>query len=457
MNINTDITITILSNLIYNEDYTRRILAFIKPEYFQIISEEALFRKIKTFVADYGSLPTKEALMISVTNDPKIPEAVELEIKNILEHRIHNEIVSLDWLIEQTEKYCQERAIYLGMNQVLEIFDDPKKSNSETPKILMDAISLTFNPTVGHSYFGDINSRFDFYHKREEKLPFDLKFFNQITNGGVTNKTLNVILAKTGVGKTMFMCHFASSYLMQGKNVLYISLEMSEERIAERIDANLLNVNIQDLKKLSREEYEKKVNYVKTKTPGRLFIKEYPTATASAMHFRALLNELLLKQKFTPDVIFIDYINIACSSRFGGNASVGSYGYVKSIAEEFRGLAVEFDVPIWSCTQSNRSGGTDLEIENVSESYGISATVDLMIGIWTTDELEELSQVVVKQLKNRYNDLAMHRKFVVGIDRPKMRLYDVEDSGQTGINNDIVVKKNVKSEKDSKFNNINFG
>lgn len=432
--INDRVEILIIKNLIFNEEYTRRVLPFIFAEYFTDESERVLITKIKSFVTSFSQLPTREALMIQVSNDVSLSQVVEDKIKDVLSS-LQKDDCDLEWLIQETEKFCKDKAIYNAVYNTVSILEDPKKAKGDIPKLLSDALAVSFDPSVGHNYLEDSDERFDFYHKVEEKFPFDLEYFNKVTKGGVPRKTLNVILAGTAVGKSLAMCHMASSYFMLGKNVLYITLEMSQERIAERIDANLLNTPIQDLQCLPKDIYDKKISAVKQKTVGKLFIKEYPTATASATHFRALLNELQLKKNFTPDVIFVDYLNIASSSRVGNSSTVNSYTYIKNIAEELRGLAVEYNVPIWTATQTNRQGyvSTDIGLENTSESFGLPATADFMIALWTTEELEKLGQIVVKQLKNRYNDVTSFKKFVVGIDRSKMRLYDLDEAAQADL------------------------
>jgi replicative DNA helicase len=430
---------TILKNLIYNEEYLRKVLPFLKDEYFSDKTEGLLFKEITSFVQTYNSTPTIEAIGLAVKErrnltDDEVDKSEsylqEIELAKGQESKIQ-------WLIDKTEKFCQERAIYNAVLGSISILDGKDKTNDKgsIPKILSDALSVTFDNSVGHDYLEDSDDRYEFYHRHEERIPFDLEFFNKITKGGLPTKTLNIALAGTGVGKSLFMCHCAAGAMSLGRNVLYITMEMAEERIAERIDANLLNVTVDNLNSLPKEMYDKKIAKMKEKTTGKLIIKEYPTASASATHFRTLLNELNLKRSFVPDIIFIDYLNICCSSRIKAGSNINSYTYVKSIAEELRGLAVEFGVPVVSATQTTRSGFTssDPGLEDTSESFGLPATADLMFALITSEELEELGQIMVKQLKNRYSDPTMHKRFVIGIDRAKMRLYDVEQSGQDGL------------------------
>ena len=427
---------TILRNLIFNNDYCRKVLPFIKSEYFENLHEKVVFEEITNFITQYEKLATKEVLLIEAENRTDISEET---YRTICEYVTSINDVEADsqWLEDTTEKWCRDRAIYLALMESIKIADgdDEKKNRDAIPSILSDALAVSFDNNIGHDYFKDIEARYDFYHEVEDKIPFDLEYFNKITKGGLPNKTLNVALAGTGVGKSLFMCHCAAAALLQSKNVLYITMEMAEERIAERIDANLLNVNIQDIQTLPKIMFESKVNSINKKTQGSLVIKEYPTAGAHSGHFRALLNELALKKSFRPDIIFIDYLNICASSRYKQGGSINSYSYIKSIAEELRGLAVEANVPIVSATQTTRSGysSSDVDLTDTSESFGLPATADLMFALIGTEELESLGQIMVKQLKNRYNDLAMNRRFVVGIDRAKMRLYDVEQSAQKDI------------------------
>ena len=440
------IEITILKNLIYNEDYSRKVIPFIQPEYFEDKAQKIVFEEIVKFIVKYNNLITLESLSIEVDNRDDINESEIKEIKNIFQ-RLDNSRVDEEWLLDSTEKWCRDRAIYLALMESIHIADgnNEKKNRDAIPTILSDALSVSFDNKIGHDYLLNYAERYDFYHKNEQKVEFDLEYFNKITKGGIPNKTLNIALAGTGVGKSLFMCHFASSVLLQGKNVLYITLEMAEEKIAERIDANLLNVPIQQLQELPRVMFENKVTNLAKKTQGSLIIKEYPTASAHAGHFKALLNELSLKKSFKPDIIFIDYLNICASSRYKSNFSVNSYSYIKAIAEELRGLAVEFNVPIVSATQTTRSGygSSDVELTDTSESFGLPATADLMFALISTEELEQLGQIMVKQLKNRYNDPTIHKRFIVGIDRAKMRLYDCEQTAQKDI-----IDKGIDDEED---------
>jgi replicative DNA helicase len=427
---------TILRNLVYNEDYSRKVIPFIQPEYFEQRSERVVFEEIVQFIVKYNSAITKEALGIEIENRTDLTETDVKDIREVCE-TLNDSVVEKQWLLDTTEKWCRDRAIYLALMESIHIADgnDGKKNRDAIPSILSDALAVSFDNNIGHDYLQNYQERYEFYHRKEDKIEFDLEYFNKITKGGIPNKTLNIALAGTGVGKSLFMCHVASSALLQGRNVLYITLEMAEERIAERIDANLLNVPIQQLVDLPRSTFENKVTSLSKKTQGTLIIKEYPTASAHSGHFKALLNELALKKSFRPDIIFIDYLNICASSRHKANSSVNSYSYIKSIAEELRGLAVEFNVPIVSATQTTRSGygNSDVELTDTSESFGLPATADLMFALISTEELEGLGQILVKQLKNRYNDPTVFKRFVVGIDRAKMRLYDVEQSAQKDI------------------------
>ena len=430
---------TILKNLIYNEEYLRKVLPFIKDEYFSDKTEKLLFKEIISFVQTYNSTPTIEAIGLAVKERRNLSDDEVEKSESYLQEiaLAKGEESKIQWLIEKSEAFCQERAIYNAVLGSISILDGKDKTHDkgQIPKILSDALAVTFDSSVGHDYLENSDERYEFYHRHEERIPFDLDFFNKITKGGLPSKTLNIALAGTGVGKSLFMCHCAAGAMSLGRNVLYITMEMAEERIAERIDANLLNVTVDDLNSLPKDMYDKKIAKMKEKTTGKLIIKEYPTASASATHFRTLLNELNLKRSFTPDIIFIDYLNICCSSRIKAGANVNSYTYVKSIAEELRGLAVEFGVPIVSATQTTRSGygSSDPGLEDTSESFGLPATADLMFALITSEELEELGQLMVKQLKNRYSDPTTHKRFVIGIDRAKMRLYDVEQTGQDGL------------------------
>jgi len=429
----------ILKNLIYNEAFTRKVIPFIRSDYFSDDAERIVFKEVFDFTNKYKNLPTHEALVINLTEsksltEPQVKSAIEL-LNDIKESK--DETVELAWIAEQTEKFCQDKAIYNAIMESVHILDDKqtKRSKGEIPKLLSDALGVSFDSNVGHDYMQDFDDRYDFYHRVESRVRFDLDIFNKITKGGLPVKTLNIALAGTGVGKSLFMCHMAGSCLSQGHNVLYITLEMAEEKIAERIDANLLNVDFNELHTMSKNDYERKFESLKVKTHGKLIIKEYPTASASALHFRALLNELALKKSFKPDIIFIDYLNICASARIKPGGNVNSYTYIKSIAEELRGLAVENNLPIVSATQTTRSGFTNSDpgLEDTSESFGLPATADFMFALITNEELEGLNQILVKQLKNRYSDPNAFKRFVVGVDRSKMRLYDVEDSAQVGI------------------------
>ena len=426
----------ILRNLVYNEEYLRKVLPFIEPDYFNDRSERVVFEHITKYAAEYNSLITKEVLQIEIEDRRDISQD---EVKNI--YGTINELEDIEcdfeWLSDTTEKWCRDRAIYLALMESIKIADgqDDKKNRDAIPTILSDALSVSFNRNVGHDYLEDYEERYELYNKKESRIQFDLEYFNKITKGGLPNKTLNIALAGTGVGKSLFMCHHASSVLLEGKNVLYITLEMAEEKIAERIDANLLNVNIQEIVDLPKPIFESKVTSLAKKTQGSLIIKEYPTASAHSGHFKALLNELALKKAFKPDIIFIDYLNICASSRYRAGSNVNSYSYIKAIAEELRGLAVEANVPIVSATQTTRSGfaSSDVDLTDTSESFGLPATADLMFALISTEELEGLGQIMVKQLKNRYNDPTIYKRFVVGVDRAKMRLYDCEQQAQDDI------------------------
>ena len=424
---------TALKNLIHNEDYCRKVLPFIKEEYFSDRLEKLLFAEIYKFVNKYNNLPTKESLSIEINSNRTITEDEYKKITEIL-GTLNPEPVNLEWLVETTETFCKDRAIHNAILGGIQIIDGRDKTHTPEylPEMLSEALSVSFDQKVGHDYLLESKERYDFYKKKEERLELDLDFFNKITRGGIPSKTLNICLAGTGVGKTMFMTHLASSILLQGKNVLYITLEMAEERIAERIDANLLNVGMSDLEELPYQMYETKINKLQSKTTGQIIIKEYPTASAHTGHFKNLISELALKKSFKPDIVFVDYLNICSSSRFKAGANVNSYTYIKSIAEELRGLAVEHDIPIFSATQTTRGGyvSSDVGLEDTSESFGLPATADFMFALISSEELEEKNQIMVKQLKNRYNDPTVNRKFIIGVDRSKMRLYDVEQTAE---------------------------
>ena len=426
----------ILKNLIHNEDYLRKVVPFLKAEYFQESNQKIVYEEISNFVTQYNEVPTKEILSIEIEKRNDINETSFKEVVQLV-NCLDDAPVELEWLFDTTEKWCRDRAIYLALLESISIADgnSEKKTQDAIPSILSDALAVSFDNHVGHDYLLDYAERYELYNKKETRIEFDLEYFNKITKGGLPNKTLNIALAGTGVGKSLFMCHMASSVLLQGRNVLYITMEMAEEKIAERIDANLLNINIQEIADLPKVMYDDKVTSLAKKTQGTLIIKEYPTAAAHSGHFKSLLSELALKKSFKPDIIFIDYLNICASSRYRGNLSVNSYSYIKAIAEELRGLAVESNVPIVSATQTTRSGfgSSDVELTDTSESFGLPATADLMFALISTEDLEGLNQIMVKQLKNRYNDPTIFKRFVVGIDRAKMRLYDCEQSAQEDI------------------------
>lgn len=428
---------TILANLISNEQYARKVLPFIRPEYFQDNNEKIVFDEISKFAIKYSKLPTSISLQVELDNRKDLNEQTYKDITSLVE-TLQADPVDEQWLLDTTETFCKDKAVYNAVIDGISIIEgrDKKRKPDALPSLLTDALAVSFDNRVGHDYFKDAETRFEYYHKKEKRIPFDLDFFNKITKGGLPQKTLNIALAGTGVGKSLFMCHMAANCLNQGRNVLYITLEMAEERIAERIDANLMNVSMDDLHDLPKKMYEDKMERVNSKTKGTLIIKEYPTASAHTNHFRALIQELAIKKSFKPDIIFVDYLNICASSRFRGGTNINSYTMIKSIAEELRGLAVENNLPILSATQTTRSGygSTDIGLEDTSESFGLPATADFMFALISTEEMEELNQITVKQLKNRYNDPSTNKRFVLGIDRSKMRLYDVE----LGAQNDLV-------------------
>ena len=432
----------VLSHLLNNEEYCRRVIPYLQKEYFEG-THKVVFDLIVGFVASHNKLPTGRVLDIELQK-VSAPEDI-LNQSSMLINEIANKTdLDTDYLINETEKWCKDRAVYLAIMDSIGIIDgkDPEKSEGAIPEILSTALGVSFDQAIGHDYIDDSSARFDFYNKTEERIPWDLDYFNKITKGGIPNKTLNVCLAGTGVGKSLFMCHNAASVLQQGKNVLYITMEMAEERIAERIDANLMDLPIQQLESLPKDVFSEKIQKIATGTIGKLLIKEYPTGAAHSGHFRALLNELKLKKKFAPDIIYIDYLNICSSSRMKAmGGSINSYTYIKAIAEELRGLAIEFNLPIMTATQTTRSGfsNTDVGLEDTSESFGLPATADLMFALIATEELDELNQVMVKQLKNRYNDPTKFKRFVVGIDRARMKLYDVEESAQSDIMSDMSI------------------
>jgi len=426
----------ILTNLIYDEQYCRKVIPFIKTDYFSERKETILAKVILDFFTKYNKPLTKEILSIEVGNRTDINDKELAEINSYVDTMTHEE-VNESWMLEQTEKFCKDKAVYNAILHSIRIIDGGDKVNTKDsiPSILSDALAISFDNHVGHDYIEDSDARYDYYHRVEEKVPFDLDMFNKITKGGLSKKTLNIVLAGTGVGKSLFMCHVAAGVLTQGKNVLYITMEMAEERIAERIDANLLNLGMDELAVVDKELFERRLMKVQDKTKGKLIVKEYPTASAHAGHFRAVLEELKMKREFSPDIIFVDYLNICASSRLKMGANVNSYTYIKSIAEELRGLAAEYNVPVMSATQTTRSGFTNSDpgLEDTSESFGLPATADLMLALVSTEELEELGQIMVKQLKNRYADPGNYKRFVIGVDKPKMKLYNVEVSAQSNI------------------------
>lgn len=427
----------IFNNLVFNEEYGRKVIPFLKTEYFHSQDDKIIYDLIDSYVKKYNSFPTKEALTIDLSNKEGVNQTTFESCKQTIDLINENDKADLPWLLDATEKFCQDKSIYNAIMESIQIIDDKtgKKSKGSIPQILSDALSVSFDSHIGHDFLEDYESRFEFYHTKEVKIEFDLEYFNKITQGGLPRKTLNIALAGTGVGKSLFMCHAAAANLSAGLNVLYITLEMAEEKIAERIDANLLDVTVDSLKELPKDSYEKKVKRYMSRTKGKLIIKEYPTACAGSANFRHLLNELKIKKSFTPDIIYIDYLNICISSRIKSGANVNSYTYVKAIAEELRGLAVEFNLPIISATQTTRSGysSSDVGLEDTSESFGLPATADFMFALISTEELEQMNQIMVKQLKNRYSDPGANRRFVIGIDRSKMKLYDVEQSAQEDI------------------------
>ena len=452
-----NLEVTILSNLCYHEKYARKVLPFLMKEYFTTREYKIVFLEIHEYISQYDALPSLNALSIECQERTDLTEDQFKTIKEVLSE-LSNEKSEYNWLVDTTEKWCQERAIYLSLMESVKIADgqDSKRDKGAIPEILSQALGVSFDQNVGHDYIANSDDRFDFYHRKEDKIPFDLSYFNKITKGGLPNKTLNVALAGTGVGKSLFMCHMAAATLLQGRNVLYITLEMAEEKIAERIDANLLNIPIQKLADLPKVMFASKVKNLSKKTQGKLIIKEYPTAAAHVGHFKSLISDLALKKSIKPDIIFIDYLNICASQRYKGSIE-NSYTYVKAIAEELRGLAVEANVPIVSATQTTRSGfgSSDVDLTDTSESFGLPATADLMFALISTEELEEANQIMVKQLKNRYNDPTINKRFCIGIDRAKMRLYDVEETAQTDIidkgNEELTKKFAAKSFNELKY------
>lgn len=426
----------ILQNLIHDEEYMRKVIPFLKADYFVDNTEKTVFNKVFSFIQEYNSLPNKDVLVISCQNDKTLTEDAykdTVELIQELDPSEHNR----DWLYNETETFCKDKAIYNAILNSISVLDgrDKNRSKDGIPSMLQEALGVCFDHQIGHDYIENADQRYEFYHRKESRIPFDLDYFNKITNGGLPNKTLNVVLAGTGVGKSLFMCHVAASVLAQNKNVLYITLEMAEERIAERIDANLMNITLDQLKDIPKSIYDGRIEKLRDKLQGKLIIKEYPTTGAHVGHFKALLNELQLKRQFKPDIIVVDYLNICSSSRFKAGSNINSYTLIKSIAEELRGLAVEENLPILSATQTTRGGygNTDVELTDTSESFGLPATVDFMFALISTEELEQLNQILVKQLKNRYNDPTQNKRFVIGVDRAKMKLYNLEDTAQKGI------------------------
>jgi len=438
---------SILHHVSHDEVYARKVLPFVKSEYFQESCERLIFNKIYSFMQKYNALPSPEALSIELENVTGISQEEHRRSQELIQSiQAKPENTTIEFLLDKTEKFCQDRSIYNAIMNSISILDGKSQhTKDQLPELLKEALSVSFDSHIGHDFLEDFQERFDFYHRIEERIPFDLDYMNKITRGGLPRKTLNIVMAGTGVGKTLAMCHFAAANLMLGKNVLYITMEMAEQKIAERIDANLLGVMLDELETLSKDVYQSKVERVASKTKGKLIIKEYPTASAHAGHFRHLINELNLKRDFVPDIIYIDYLNICMSSRVKQGTNINSYSYIKSIAEELRGLAVEKNVPIMSATQTTRSGysSSDPGLEDTSESFGLPATADFMIALISSEELQTLNQIMVKQLKNRYADLTISRRFVVGIDRSRMRLYDTEQSSQDELH-DIPVMDNSK-------------
>ena len=428
---------TILSNLVHNEDYARRVIVFLKDKYFANAAEKTVFSEIQKFYAKYNDVPSREALKIAIDERDDLSSTLYSESEALVDNLAKSDDSNEQWLLDETEKFCKDKAVYNAIMDSIGVIEDKtgKRSTGEIPELLQEALSVSFDTHIGHDFLDDSDARFDFYHKKEEKIPFDIDYLNKITKGGIPRKTLNILMAGTGVGKTIGMCHMAAANLTLGKNVLYVTMEMAEERIAERIDANLLDVQVDSLKDLTKPMYDKKMDTLKEKVKGKLIVKEFPTSQAHVGHIRHLLKELQLKKSFIPDIIYIDYLNICSSQRLSGNASVNSYTYVKAIAEEVRGLAVEFNVPIWSATQVNRTGfaSSDMGLEDTSESFGLPATADLFLALIQTEELAELGQIMVKQLKNRYGDENWNKRFIIGIDKSKMKWYDAEESAQEDI------------------------
>lgn len=448
------IEILVLKNLIYNDEYARKVLPFLKNEYFQDYNQRVLYEEINSFISEYNKLPTKDALEIEVSKRTDLNEVGYKEVNDILSS-LDQETLSLEWLIQTTETWCQDRAIYLALMDSIQIANgnDEKRGRDAIPSILQDALAVSFDNNIGHDYFENSDDRFEYYHDVQTKIPFDIERLNQITKGGVKNKTLNIIMGTTNAGKSICLCSFASSYLRMGKNVLYITLEMSEEEIAKRIDANLLDINIDNMSAVSKTLYDDKIRALQNRINGKLIVKEYPTGGASVNNFRALLNELVLKKKFIPDIIIVDYLSICASSRFRKGFS-NSYEYVGSVAEELRGLAKESDVPVWSAIQSNRDqqANTDPTLAGISESAKIGHVSDFLVAIISNEELEQLGQYMFKQIKNRYNQKSKMTRFVVGIDYTKMRLYDVEDGDEPIEETEEYTKPDLKA----KFKSLNY-
>lgn len=446
----------IFNNLVFNEQYGRKTIPFLKAEYFQDYNDKIVFDLIDSYVKKYNGFPSREAMLIDLSNKDNVNEDAFKKTKEVIESISEDKDTDLQWLLDQTEKFCQEKAVYNAIMSSIQILDDKtgKTTKGAIPQILSDALAVSFDTHIGHDFLEDTDARYEFYHTKEVRIPFDLEYFNKITQGGLPRKTLNIALAGTGVGKSLFMCHCAAGNLVSGLNVLYITMEMAEEKIAERIDANLLDTPLDQLKLLPKDSYDKRVERIRKKTDGKLIVKEYPTACAGSANFRHLLNELKIKKSFTPDIIYIDYLNICMSSRLKHGANVNSYTYVKAIAEELRGLAVEFNVPIVSATQTTRSGysSSDLGLEDTSESFGLPATADFMFGLQTSEDMESRNQIMVKQLKNRYSDPGSIRRFVIGIDRSKMRLFDVEQSEQEDILDGPVMDSTKFGEEDYERN-----
>ena len=450
----------ILENLIKDDDYVRKVIPFLKPDYFMAFEDKTVFKVIYDFVEKYNNPPSKQAILLAINDDKTLNEDSHAKCMEVI-NTLNGDEVDKNWLVDETEKFCKDKALYLGVMESIQIIDGKKKdmSTDALPSILSEALSVGFDTNIGHDFIEDADKRYDFYHRLEEKVEFDLDMFNKITEGGLSNKTLNIALAGTGVGKSLFMCHMASAAISKGKNVLYITLEMSEERIAERIDANLMNIPIMELKDLSKIMYDERIQKINDKIEGRLIVKEYPTASAHAGHFKALLNELKLKRSFFPDIIFIDYLNICTSARFRPGSQANTYMVIKSIAEELRGLAVEQDVPIMSATQTTRGGynSSDVDLTDTSESFGLPATADLMFALISTEELEQMGQFMVKQLKNRYADPTRFKRFMIGVDRAKMKLFDLEESAQTQLTDaNIEVPVFDRGQTEDKYGDIKF-